>query len=103
MKDFIKNCRRKLKGDSNVFWIARQSNQLADTDYVKDDFKEAVEDMKEDLTKDGWILPQLKSNKRNQINISNIRVESYGAYRIQSSISKLESGTNIVGELPILL
>ena len=103
MKDFINNSRQKLKSDSNIFWVAMQSNQLADTDYVKDDFKEAIEDMKEDLTKDGWILPQLEANMRNQINISNIKVESYGAYRIQSSVTKLETGKNIVGELSILL
>ena len=42
---------------------------------------------------------------RNQINISNIEVEGKSGYTvlIQSSITKLKSGTNIVGELPIKL
>ena len=81
-----------------------QSNQLADTaNDVKDDFKEALMEMKEELTKDGWILPQLESNMRNQINISNINVERDGSWKMQSSILKLKSGTNILGELPIHL
>merc|ERR1712126_594564 len=44
-----------------------------------------------------------ESNMRNQINISNINVERNGSYQMQSSIAKLKSGTNIVGELPIRL
>ena len=105
MKDFIKQSRQKLNSDSNLFWVALQSNQLADVSDVSDDFKKALEDMKEDLTKDGWILPQLESNMRNQINISNIKVEIEGSdvFEMQSSIPKLESGTSIVGELPIFL
>ena len=59
--------------------------------------------MKEALKDQGWILPQLESNMRNQINISNIKVGSHGAYKMQSSITKLKSGTNIVGDLPIML
>ena len=103
MKEFIKNCRHKLNSDSNLFWVALQSNQLVDLSDVENDFKGALKHMREDLTKDGWILPQLESNMRNQINISNINVESnYSTFaRMQSSITKLESGTNIVGELPI--
>ena len=86
-----------------------QSNQLADTSDVIKDFKEALIDMKKDLSKNGWIFPQLEANMRNQINISNIKVEkayrmsNNSAYRMQSSITQLKSGTNIVGELPILL
>ena len=103
MKDFIKQSRQKLNSESNLFWVALQSNQLADVSDVSDDFMKALEDMKEDLTKDGWILPQLESNMRNQINISNIAIEGFNNYyAMQSSIAKLKSGTNIVGELPIL-
>lgn len=42
--------------DSNPFWVALQSNQLADAVYgVEDDFKEAIEDIKEDWTRiDGF-------------------------------------------------
>jgi len=106
LKEFVQKCRRKLQGDSNLFWVAMQSNQLADTVYdVEDDFNEALHAMKEELTKDEWILPQLESNMRNQINISNINVERSDvddvSYQMQSSIPKLKSGTNIVGELPI--
>ena len=58
--------------------------------------------MKEDLTINGWTLPQLKSNMRNQINISNIKVETRNiSYPMQSSIPKLEAGSNVVGEIPI--
>ena len=41
---------------------------------------------------------------RNQINISKINVEKKsGHYRMQSSVTKSYPGTNVVGELPILL
>ena len=83
-----------------------RSNQLADiASGVEDDFKKSLKIMKTDLTTDGWILPQLESNMRNQINIANIKVEQnstgYG-YQMQSTLTKLESGTNIVGEVPTL-
>ena len=41
---FIQNCRQKLKSESNLFWVALQSTQLADTSYVmmnNDDFNKA--------------------------------------------------------------
>ena len=102
MKEFIQNCRQKLKSDSNLFWVAVQSNLLADTSLcVEDDFTEALDDMKEDLAKDGWILPEFEWNMRNQTNISNIKIENNCDYPMQSAIRKLQSGTNIVGELPI--
>ena len=60
--------------------------------------------MKEEMRKNGWILPSLNSNMRNQINISNIDVEGReGLSKMQSSIRKLKSGTNVVGEIPILI
>ena len=104
LKDFIKNCRKKLQNDSNLFWVALQSNQLADVAFRgEDDLKEELKGMKEDLTKDGWILPQLEYNMRNQVNISNIKIESDLSWIMQSSIKTLKSGTNIVGHIPILL
>ena len=53
LRDFIKNCRQKLKIDLNLFLVALQSNQLADTSYVmmiNDDFNKALKAMKDDLT-----------------------------------------------------
>ena len=101
---FITNCRRHLNSRSNLFWIALQSNQLADTSNVEHRFNVSLKSMKEDLASNGWILPQLESNMRNQINISNIMFKKdWGDYKMQSSITKLKGGTNIIGELPILL
>ena len=103
-----------MKKDSNLFWVALQSNLLADTEdvrystYMDYNFNSALHEMKKGLKKDGWILPHLESNMRNQINISNIKIEGPDVsknhiwYPMQSSITKLNSGTNIVGELPIL-
>ena len=54
VKEIIQNCRQKLKSDSNLFWVNFQSNQLADTSHVRDDFKEALKDMKEEFNK-GWM------------------------------------------------
>ena len=85
-----------------MFWVALQSNQMADVSGVEDGFKEELEEMKEELKNCGWILPTLEANMRNQINISNINVESYVIYKMQSSINKLKAGTNIVGEVPVL-
>ena len=103
-KAFITECRDHLKSKSNLLWVALQSNQLADTSNIDDDFRKAFVVMKEDIRKNGWILPSLKSNMRNQINISNINVENFdGSIKMQSSISKLKSGTNVVGEIPILI
>ena len=92
-----------MTSDSALFWVALQSNQLSDVSLVEDDFREALNDMKEDLTRDGWILPQLETNMRNQINISNINVIGGKLYKMQSIIRKLESGANMAGELPTLL
>ena len=104
LKEFIKRCQGHLKIDSNLFWVALQSNQMADTGIVQDDFKKELEAMKEEFKKSGWILPTLEANMRNQINISNINVESNSRsrYKMQSSINKLKAGTNIVGEVPVL-
>lgn len=81
-----------------------QSNMLADLSFrVKDDFKEAVQEMKEESRKNGWIIPTLQANMRNQVNIANIKVER-GNIRteMQDSIEKLKSGSSLVGEVPLL-
>ena len=60
--------------------------------------------MKSELTKEGWVLPQLEANMRNQVNISNIKVEGgAGVYNMQTSIEILRSATNVVGEIPTLI
>ena len=93
-----------MKSELNLFWVALQSNQLADTSLVEDDFKEELNKMKSELTKEGWVLPQLEANMRNQVNISNINVEKdTGTWQMQSSIKKLRSATNVVGEIPTLI
>ena len=93
-----------MKSESNLFWVALQSNQLADTSLVDDDFKEELNKMKSELTNEGWALPKLDANMRNQVNISNINIElGVSYYAMQSSIKKLRSATNVVGEIPTLI
>ena len=93
-----------LARDSNLFWVAFQSNVLADLNRAKDNFKNAFQQTKEDLSRKGWILPTLDANMRNQVNISNISVgEGSGNHAMQSSINKLPSGSSIVGEVPLLV
>ena len=75
---------------------------MADTSRVEEDFQEELEKMKDELTKEGWLLPQLEVNMRNQINISNLNIEQHGNYPMQSSIQKLRSASNVVGEIPTL-
>ena len=49
-------------------------------------------------------MPQLELNMRNQINISNIAIDTFLPIdKMQKSINKLKSGTNVVGEVPILI
>ena len=104
LKCFITKCRQYLKSDANIFWIALQTNQLADTALnVKDDFKVGIKEMEEELGKNGWVSPKLKSNMRNQINISNIDVNSFSRSKLQCSVDRLKAGTNIIGEIPILI
>ena len=62
-------------------------------DEVKDDFKEALKHIKEDLTRDKWMQLRLESDMRNQIIISNIKVDESGT---QSDITKLETRRNIL-------
>ena len=62
-------------------------------DEVKDDFKEASKHIKEDLTRDKWMQLRLESDMRNQVIISNIKVDESGT---QSDITKLETRRNIL-------
>ena len=42
---------------------------------VRNDFKEALTEMKDELKKEEWIFPTLQANMRNQVNIANVNVE----------------------------
>ena len=86
-----------MKSESNLFWIALQSNVLADLSFNEHDFEEALTEMKEDLKKEEWNFPTLQANMRNQMNIANTNVEKGGAiHYMQSSIEKLKSGSSFV-------
>ena len=77
---------------------------MADLCGVEKDFANALQEMKEAMIRNGWILPSLKTNMRNQVNIANIQIDKGDktTLEMQSSIAKLESGTSLVGEIPIL-
>ena len=62
-------------------------------DEVKDDFKEALKHIKEDLTRDKWMQLRLESDMRNQVIISNIKVDESGT---KSDITRLETRRNIL-------
>ena len=99
----MSSCRQHLMSESNLFWVAVQSNVLADLINVKDGFKEALQEMKEELEMKGWIIPKLQANMRNQVNIANIDVEKGDSYyEMQTSIEKLKSWSSLVGEVPLL-
>jgi hypothetical protein len=102
--EFIVTCKLLLESDSNLFWVAFQSNVLADVSDVSGDFQKAFNEAKEGLQTKGWVLPKLESNMRNQVNIANIKVEkgTSNAYKMQSTIDKLESASSVVGEVPSL-
>ena len=60
--------------------------------------------MKEEMQTDGWILPALQANMRNQVNIANVQVEkgNLSTHKMQSSIELLQSGSSLIGEVPLL-
>ena len=59
--------------------------------------------MHADEVKSGWIIPVLRYNMRNQINISNIVVdEDDNSFKMQGAIEKTTSGSTILGTLPLL-
>ena len=99
---FLRRCRQQLKNEKNLFWASLQSNLLADLSIVEKDFQKAVQVMKEQMKTYGWILPTLKANMRNQVNIANVQVKGISKWQMQSSIAKLASGTSLIGEIPIL-
>ena len=86
-----------------MFWVSIQSNLLADLSKVENDFEKAAQEMKQEMSRDGWLFPTLSANMRNQINIANVKIEK-GEYTgdMQSSIVKLKSGSSLVGEIPLL-
>ena len=103
LTEFLTRCRQQLKKEENLFWVSLQSNLLADVSEVGDEFENAILGMKEEMKRSGWILPTLKANMRNQVNIANVQVEkSDGSYRMQSSIEKLASGSSLIGKIPIV-
>ena len=103
LTEFLTRCRQQLKNNSNLFWVSLQSNSLADLCPVEDDFDAAVQKMKEDMKRNGWILPTLRANMRNQVNIAKVQVKQGATlkYSIQYSIEKLPSGSSLIGEIPI--
>ena len=48
-KQFLSNCRSSLESDSNLFWVAFQSNLLVDVQNVDDSFPKAFKAAKEEL------------------------------------------------------
>lgn len=106
LSEFLTRCRQQLTNEENLFWVSLQSNVLADLCHTtsRREFDKALQAMKEEMKRNGWILPTLKANMRNEVNIANVQVErgSYGDERMNSLIEKLKSGTSLIGEVPIL-
>ena len=71
-KQFLRRCRSKLEDDSKTIWMSFQTNVFADLGYVSEDFNTKFSEMKEELSMEGWILPELSFNMRNQKNIGNV-------------------------------
>ena len=110
LHEFITSCRQKMNHSSNLLWIALQSNLLVDLCEVGDkhgwgkNFEPAIHAMKRELTMNGWILPTLRANMRNQVNICNIQVSTAyeSTFEILSTIESSKSGSTMVGEIPTL-
>ena len=103
LTEFFTRCRQQMTNAENLFWVSLQSNLLADLSTVEKDFENAVKEMTEEMKENGWILPTLKANMRNQVNIANVQVKQFkGHDEMQSSIIKLPSGSSLIGEVPLL-
>ena len=102
-EEFVSRCRDLLESNSKLFWVAFQSNMLSDLATVDPGFKEAFEKAKKQLAVNGWVLPMLQCNMRNQNNIANINVEKgTTAYKMQTSVNQLPPPSSVVGEVPLL-
>ena len=103
-EDFVSNCRRWLESNSKLFWVAFQSNLLSDLSKVEPGFNKSFEQAKENFSMEGWALPMLRSNMRNQVNIGNIKIEKGSSLLdMQTSINKLPAASSVVGEVPLLV
>ena len=104
LSDFLIRCRQQLRNEEQLLWVSLQSNLLADLSTVENDFENAVEEMRGEMKRKGWILPVLDVNMRNQVNIAKVQVQksTYASYEMQSSIDKHKFGTSLIGEIPIL-
>ena len=105
---FLSKCRQHLQGKKKFFWISFQSNVLVDTALYMliEDFNLAFEDLKQNLSSNGWLLPNLSANMRNQKNIYNISVKGSSRSKTDTcntALSRLRIGSTVVGELPFLV
>ena len=93
-----------MKRDSNLLWVAFQSNVLSDISRASNDFKQNLDDAKKELSKQHFVLPGLQYNMRNTKQMNNVKVIEHGVYGMQETIQKLECGnSSVVGEIPIVL
>ena len=93
-----------MKDESSLFWVSFQSNALTDLSSVGNEFARALIEMKEELKTNGWILPAFQANMRNQVNIANVQVKkgNLSSQKMQFSIDLLQSGSSLIGEVPLL-
>ena len=108
IQHFLSKCRQHLQGKKKFFWISFQSNVLVDTALYMliEDFNMAFKDLKKNLSSNGWLLPNLNANMRNQKNIYNISIKGSSRSRTDTcntAISRLRIGSTVVGELPFLV
>ena len=116
IQHFLSKCRQHLQGNKKFFWISFQSNVLVDTALYMliEDFNLAFEDLKQNLSSNGWLLPNLSANMRNQKNIYNISVKGSSRSKTgtchqlrkehgNTALSRLRIGSTVVGELPFLV
>ena len=75
LSEFLTRCRQQLTNEENLFWVSLQSNVLADLCHTtsRREFDKTLQAMKEEMKRNGWILPTLKANMRNQVNIANVQ------------------------------
>ena len=96
----LNDCSNSIE-ESSLLWIIFQPNTLADVAPTRGGFKDALDNMKEELVKEKTFhLPEFSNNYRNSAAISNINCDGERAkmWRMKDHITPLSS--RFIGEIP---
>ena len=100
LKDFIEKVENSVD-DNCTLWFSMQANVTADLASTQKSFGVHLQQLKEHLTKNRYVLPRFNANMRNSHPISSIKISQEGDYACSmgDDIEKLVS--SVSGETPL--